>query len=280
MNRYSLILLEIDGTLLDSRNEISANSKRLLNRLQKKGIPIALVSSDAPCEAEFVAQRANLRAPIICYGGSLVLDENRSILEDIGIPRSVALSFKAFAERQFPDVSVNTYIYDIWIADESEQERAPWLAGIAQKEPLTGDLASAMRMTNHAHKFLCVGSPQRIQTLKRRVDREFPTLSCSLSSSVSLEIIAKRASKGAAMEVIRRYYGVDAAQIVAIGNHFADVELLRGAGLGIAMGDAPEAVRSAADRVTASRDDEGVYIALKGLRFQPPVRPDKASEQD
>ncbi len=72
-----------------------------------------------------------------------------------------------------------------------------------------------------------------------------------------------------AMREMQRHYGIGPAEIVAIGDYYADMEMLREAGMGIAMGNAPEAVKSAADRVTASNDDEGVYIALKRLRFQP-----------
>ena len=59
--------------------------------------------------------------------------------------------------------------------------------------------------------------------------------------------------------------------MVAMGDYFVDVEMLRRAGLGIAMGNAPDAVKAAAAQVTASCDEEGVYIALRHLQFTPPA---------
>jgi len=270
MNRYSLILLDIDGTLLDSRNEISPNTKRLLTRLDKKGVPVVLTSARAPGETEPVAQQAGVHAPAICYNGGLILDENRSILEDAGIPRADALAFKAFAAAQFPDICVSGYVYDIWVVDNPEDERVRRLAELNRKEPFQGALSSALRMTNHVHKLLCLGSPRRIQELRARTETEFPMLDSTPSSTASLEILRKGVSKYTAMETIQRYYGIGAEQIVAIGDYYVDIETLRTAGLGIAMGNAPESVKNAAHRVTATHDEDGVYIALKSLRLQSP----------
>ncbi len=268
MNRYSLILLDIDGTLLDSCNEISPNTKRLLTRLHKKGVPVVLTSARTPGETELAAQQAGVRAPAICYNGSLILDENRAILEDVGIARAVALAFKAFAASQFSDICVSGYLYDIWVVDNPEDERVRRLAEQNRKEPLRGALASAVRMTNHVHKLLCLGSPRRIHELKARAETEFPVLDFTLSGTACLEIMKKGVSKYTAMEAIRRYYGISLEQIVAIGDYYADIDVLRAAGLGIAMGNAPESVKRAANRITATHDEDGVYIALKSLRFQ------------
>ena len=280
MNQYSVILLDIDGTLLNSRNEISPNTKKLLRRLETKGVPIVLTSDRAPSEADAVARQAGIRAPVVCYGGGLILDENRSILADIGIPPSVALPFKAFVNGEFPEISFYSYLYDVWLSDNPEDEETRRLTQINKREPLRGELAFAMRNARHAHKFLCAGSPRGVQKLLEAAGREFPTLNFSLSGPGYLEAAPKGVSKRAAMETIRRRYDIDATRIVAIGNDCADMEMLREAGVGIAMGNAPKAVRNAADRVTASNDDEGVYIALKGLRFQPPGNPDAASSAD
>ena len=273
MNRYSLVLLDIDGTLLDSRNEISPNTKRLLARLDKKGVPVVLTSARAPGETELVAQQAGIRAPAICYNGGLILDENRAILEDTGIPRADALAFKAFAAAQFPDICVSGYVYDIWVVDNPEDERVKRLAELNRKEPLQGALASALRMTNHVHKLLCLGSPRRIQELRARAETVFPMLDFTPSGTACLEILQKGVSKYTAMETIRRHYGIGAEQIVALGDYYADIDTLRAAGLGIAMGNAPESVKHASNRVTATHDEDGVYIALKSLRFQCPCRP-------
>lgn len=271
MNKYSVILLDIDGTLLDSHDEISGNTKKLLKRLEKKGVPIVLASSGTPGDLERVARQADVHAPVICYGGGLILDENRSIIEDSGMERADALAFKAFADSRFPDVSVSSYVYDIWLVDNPDDERVRRLAERKRQEALQGALSSAVRMTSHVHKLLCTATPRRIQELKAQAEAEFPMLDFTLSGSVYLEVFKRGVSRRTAMEAIGRYYHVGAEQIVAVGDDYVDLEMLRAAGMGIAMGNAPAAVRRAARRVTADNDGDGVYIALKGLHFQAPT---------
>ena len=82
-----------------------------------------------------------------------------------------------------------------------------------------------------------------------------------------LEVLAAGVCKEQAMEALLAYYGISMDRTVAIGDGEVDIGMIRQAGLGIAMGNASAAVRNAADCVTATNDEEGVYLALKRLRF-------------
>lgn len=269
---YSMVLLDIDGTLLDSRREISANTRRLLNRLEKRGIPIVLCSARNPAGVELVERQAGLRSPIVCYGGSLALDTERGILLDTGMEADTAVRFKAYAAEHFPDLFVSAYLYDVWLVDDAESPLARRDMEILGCEPLTGDLESAARTMPHVHKLLCVGPPSQILALESQAPPLFPDLQLIRSGAEYLEILRKGVSKRTAAEALERVYHLRREEIVACGDHFVDLEMLEYAGLGIAMGNAPEQVKAAADRVTASNDGEGVYIALKNLQFTPPKR--------
>lgn len=77
-----------------------------------------------------------------------------------------------------------------------------------------------------------------------------------------LTLVAKGVSKASALEVVRVELGVDAADVLAIGDGTNDTEMLRWAGRGVAMGQAPEVVRAAADAVTATQACDGVAAEL------------------
>lgn len=66
------------------------------------------------------------------------------------------------------------------------------------------------------------------------------------------------------------HYGLRAERAVAFGDNDVDIDMLQYCGLGVAMGNAPRQVKEAADYVTASNDEEGVYIALNSLRLKAP----------
>lgn len=271
---YSIVFLDIDGTLLDSGHNLSLNTKRLLNRLEKRGIPVILCSARYPDGVEFVVRQAELHSPIVCYGGALILDENRSILSDTGIEIQTAVRFKRFVDKHFPELITSTYLYNVWLVDDAGNPAIQREAEIIQCRPLAGNLETASQAMDHVHKLLCMGTPVQVGRLQKEAAPMFPELELLSSGAAYLEILPRGVSKRTAMEALQAHYRLSRASSVACGDHFVDLEMLRCAGLGIAMGNAPEEVKAAADFVTASNDEEGVYIALKNLRFSPPLKKD------
>ena len=278
MNLYSVVMLDLGGTLLDSNNQISPNTKRLLNRLQQRGIPVILCSSGPPSGAIAAARLCGLTDLLVCYDGSLILDQNQNILQDTGIDGETALRLKQAAAVEFPDIAVTSCLYDIWLADSVQDPNVLAFGKRYGREAIEGPLRNALQSNGHAHKMICLGQPLRLKNFQNWAAPLFPSLSVSAFGATCLDITAAGVSKGAAMKKIQSYYNVTAEQIVAVGDYFTDMEMLRRAGLGIAMGNAPEAVKRAAARVTASNDEEGVYIALKNLRFRPPTEKENPPE--
>ena len=270
MIRYSLVLLDVDGTLLDTRGGISPNTQKLLQTLEKRGIPVVLCSNRPPAGIAAVQREAGIHGPTVCYGGSLILDDNGSLWADTGIGRETALAFKKYAETAFPEGTVTSFLYNVCLTDSAAD---PYVRTFPERygcDVVEGSLASAVRAVGHVHKFLCMGRPQLLREARDQCGRKFPDLALFLSGLSRLEVLAGHVSRRTALETVCRRYGVDLSHAVAVGTSFEDLDMIRAAGLGIAMGNAPEAVREAADRVTASNDDEGVYIALKKLRFHAP----------
>lgn len=267
---YSIVFLDIDGTLLDSARRLSPNTKGLLNRLERKGVPVILCSARYPEGVEYVVRQAGLRSPIVCYGGGLILDRDRSILADTGIDIRTAVQFKRFVDQRFPELVTSTYLYGVWLVDDAGDPRIRWEADAIQCQPLSGNLETASQAMDHVHKLLCIGDPGQILRLQREAAPLFPQLALLSSGATYLEVLPQGVSKRTAMEALLPHFRLKRESSVACGDHFVDLEMLEYAGLGIAMGNAPEAVKAAADRVTASNDEEGVYIALKTLRFSPP----------
>jgi hydroxymethylpyrimidine pyrophosphatase-like HAD family hydrolase len=76
------------------------------------------------------------------------------------------------------------------------------------------------------------------------------------------EVLRRDASKWSAILHLAELWGVDPTEICAVGDDMNDVPMIRGAGLGIAMGHAPAAVQAAADHVTADHDNEGVALVV------------------
>lgn len=267
---YSIVFLDIDGTVLDSNRNISENTKQIINRLDKRGVPMVLCSARCPDAIDFVAKQIGIHnSPIICYGGNLILDSNRSILLDIGMAVPVAVRFKQFVNQHFPDVSVCSYLYNIWLVDDVRNPDFQYESKSVGCELTAGDLVVATQTLDHVHKILCISSPHRIIELQKAAIPLFPELSIQCSGATYLEVTQQGVSKRTAVQALQEHFHLDRENIVACGDHFVDMEMLQYAGLGIAMGNAPEEVQEAADQITASNDEDGVYIALKRLKFTP-----------
>ena len=265
MNTHSIVLLDIDGTLVDSKDQVSQNTKLLLHHLEQKGIPIILCSARSPSGVEMVVQEVGLHSPIVCYGGSLLLDAQRNIIQDVGIDREAAVAFKQFAGREFPHITVSSYMYDIWLVDRIDDPNIQLVAQRNQCTPLVGELESAVHTVPHVHKLLCMGAPEEITRLQARAAQAFPDLQFARSGTIYLEVLAKDVSKRTAMEQLQTYYQVENHKIVAMGDYFVDIEMLRHAGLGIAMANGSEAAKAAADRIGPDAEPFGVAELCRTL---------------
>lgn len=269
MQAYSMVFLDLDGTLLDSRLQVSENTKVLLGRLEKQGVPVVLCSARSPEGVEMVSKQAGVWGPIICYSGALTLNRERGILAEAGMKAEAAVAFKRFAKENFPQVTVSAYLYNVWLVDDEKDPAIRREAEITQCQPLEGTLERAVQ-ASHVHKLLCIGPQRQVKLLQEQGAAQFPELEFVHSGATYLEVLAAGVSKCSAVQGLQAVYGASRKEIAAFGDYFADLEMLRYAGMGVAMGNAPDAVKKAADFVTATNDQEGVYLALKNMRFAPP----------
>lgn len=270
MRTYSIVFLDIDGTLLDSRHQVMPCTRSHLQHLQQRGVPIILCSARSPKGVNLVAEQAGLTGPVACYNGGLIIDRDHTILRDVGIDIQQAMDFKRFVAERFPDLVVSAYLYNVWLAEDPQNPLILQESEISGCTPLKGSMEQVAFAASHIHKLLCMGDAMRIRALQKEIPQHFPQLMALRSKATYLEILPRESTKGSAAQVLLAHYGLDAEQAVAFGDNDVDIDMLQYCGFGVAMGNAPKQVKEAADYVTASNDQEGVYIALNTLRIKAP----------
>ena len=270
MRTYSIVFMDIDGTLLDSQHRVMPQTKARVQELHRRGIPIVLCSARPPEGVNRVAGQVGLYGARACYNGGLIYDAYSTILRDVGIDIHRAMDFRRFVAERFPELVVSAYLYNIWMTEDPRHPLIRQEAEISGCAPLMGELEQVAGAVSHVHKLLCIGDPAQIRTLQRLVRQYFPQLTALRSKANYLEILPPESTKGSAAQVLLQHYGLSADQAVAFGDSDVDADLLQYCGLGVAMGNAPRQVKEAADYVTASNDEEGVYIALNSLRMKAP----------
>lgn len=272
MQTYSAVFLDIDGTLLDSQHRVMPCTRNRLQYLHRRGVPIILCSARPPKGVNLVAGQVGVQGPVACYNGGLVFDENSAILRDVGIDIHLAMDFQRFASQRYPDVTVSAYLYNVWLAEDLQDPAIALEAEISGCTPLQGSLTQLASSVTHVHKLLCIGDAMQIRALQKEAQQQFPQLMALRSKATYLEILSPESTKGGAAKVLLDHYGLEPEQAVAFGDSDVDMDLLQYCGFGVAMGNAPKSVKEAADYVTASNDQEGVYIALNSLRMKAPPK--------
>ena len=270
MRTYSIVFLDIDGTLLDSQHQVMPCTHNHLQHLHRQGVPIVLCSARPPKGVNLVAQQIGVQGPLACYNGGLIFDEHGTILRDVGIDIRQAIDFRRFVSERFPDLVVSAYLYDVWLAEDPRNPQIAQEAEISGCTPLKGSLEKAATAASHIHKLLCMGDSMCIRALQKEIRQHFPQLMALRSKATYLEILPPESTKGSAAQVLLARYGLGPKHAVAFGDSDVDLDMLQYCGFGVAMGNAPRQVKEAADYVTASNDEEGVYIALNSLRLKAP----------
>lgn len=260
---YKAIFSDIDGTLLNTSHRIPKEVKQRIAEIKEQGIPFVLVSARMPKGMRGIRDELGLLAPMICYSGALVVDENEESLYSVELPVEAVQGVYQCVCREENDISVNLYREDQWMV---EDQTDPW---VRQEWEITGVIPQEIPFTDqvfaHVHKILCMGEPEQISRMEEILLDEFPQIRIYKSKPTYLEIMSMEASKSGAIQKLEEKFGIERQEIIAFGDGHNDIDMLQYAGMGIAMGNAQDDVKAAADIVTATNDQGGMYQILKQI---------------
>jgi Cof subfamily protein (haloacid dehalogenase superfamily) len=256
------VFSDIDGTILHMDHTPSERTVHAIESLEEQGIPFVLVSARPPHGIRPIS--AKLRAnhlPIVAYAGALVLDGNDEVLMEVGFSSERAQEIAARCKQIAPDTSVSIYHGMDWLTDTPEHEGILFersVTGLTPKQVSLDDLSAYPIV----HKILCIGPAASIDRLDAAFQGE-ADMNCGKSKATFLELTPKTASKSAALRFFCEHQNLPVSHTMAFGDYYNDLDMLQAAGCGIAMANAPDDVKQAADVVTTSNDDDGVARILE-----------------
>ncbi|HIZ46461.1 MAG TPA: Cof-type HAD-IIB family hydrolase [Candidatus Olsenella pullistercoris] len=267
---YQLIALDMDGTLLDTAKRVRQSSVDAIERALAAGRDVAICSGRCPAMVE--RHRADLPGVryAICSSGATLYDlEERRVLSARSFdPSLVALLRELSAGLDFtPDAfSGRDFFYDASVLDAmdaygvSEYESLFREAGQPVPDVWERALVEGTRVekvdlhfSNHADRTAMI---ERVQGLP---------LELANSDSLTLEVSPAGVNKGVGLSGLADILGVPIEGTIAVGDSDNDLPMLRVAGLAVAMGNANERVRAAADVTVADNDHDGVADAIERL---------------
>jgi HAD superfamily hydrolase (TIGR01484 family) len=242
MGKYKLVALDMDGTILNEEQKISAENREAIIEANKAGVTVMFATGRGYQTAMPFVEEIGLQAPLITVNGGEVwrAPRERDLLHRETLAKEQVDKLRAIALRH------NTWYWSFTIE------------GLFNKDRWVGD--------PNAVTFLKFGySYENLEVLTqiRKEVESWGTLEVANSHPNNLEINPLGVNKAVALRRVCGMMGIDMSQVIAMGDSLNDIAMIREAGLGVAMGNAQEIVKQAADCVTLDNDNHGVAAAIR-----------------
>ena len=258
---YKLLAIDVDGTLLNSKHEISKRTRDSLLKAQQMGVRIALISGRPTFGLKAIAQTLQLQKYggfIVAYNGSKIIDagSGKILFEKYVNPEILPYLEKKAREYKFP---IFTYKEDKLITNNPHNPHIRHEAEINGLGIVYEQEFSICIDFEPCKVVLVSDDTEAIEGLygrwKLRMDG---TVEVHRSEDFFLEALPVGVDKSMALSFLISHLGIKSDEVVAFGNGVRDVGMLQLAGQSVAMGNAVESVRSCSDIITDTNDNDGI----------------------
>lgn len=277
--KYKLLVLDVDGTLLNSDNQITKRTHATLRKVQQMGIKIVLASGRPTYGLKPVAEAIDLKnyeGYFISYNGGQVFKcqkgHNELIFEKRIDPQLIPFIEEKAKES---DCDIFTYHLDYIVTNNPDNPH------IRREAELNGmRLIKAENFSDSIDfspcKCVIVNDDEKTladleEHWKRRLSGSMNVIR---SESYFLEFVPPSVDKANTLSVLLDNLHVDPKETVVFGDGIRDFAMLQLSSMGIAMGNALDSVKVCADAVTLSNDEDGVAVAIEKL-FLAEIPPSK-----
>jgi hypothetical protein len=258
---YKLIASDCDGTLINSDSQLTERTKTAIEKCMDKGVIFVMATGRPTYGVQWFIDMFEQDMPIITYNGSFAcMSKSQKVIVEDKIPAE--LCREAIKLGMKHKLGVVTYVDNkLYIAERNE-----WTDSYANyfklNPEVSGDIFEIVK--NGAAKVVWIDDPKKINSYYHETQAHFDgRLNCFTSASFLFELVAADASKGTAIQKIGEIYGIKPEEMIAVGDGFNDVDMLEFAGLGVAVDNAPQGVKDAANEITLSNDEDGVAAVIE-----------------
>lgn len=263
--KYKLLVLDLDGTLTNSKKEITRHTKETLIKAQEAGLKVVLASGRptygvAPLANELELQK--YEGYILAYNGGEIIDwKTRELMYEKQLDSDLLpYLYRCAKENDFAIVTYeNEYVLTEKPDDEYVLKEA--LLNVMKIKKVDNFLEAVKHPIT---KCLIVGEPSRLALLEKEMYKKLKDrMGVFRSEPYFLELVPKGIDKAQSLSVLLEEIGMTKNEMIAIGDGFNDLSMIQYAGLGIAMENAQDVVKQAADFITLSNEEDGVAYAVE-----------------
>lgn len=265
---YKLVAIDLDGTLVTDEKELTPKTIETIKKASKKGVKIVLSSGRSFYRLERYIDALDLRKEnqyTICFNGGMIVENTtkeilysknldvEEVKEVIQLGKLLGLPIMIYARDTH-------YVEEV---PEVIQKNTKNLMGMNLKI-VNFDELNFNEEENYIYKVCFIDKPKIITEKRKEIPKEIIE-KYEITSSVPeyIEIVKKGIKKSEGIKKVMEKYHIQQEEVMAIGDGENDVEMLSFAGLGIAMENAKEHVKSFANDVTTSNNHDGVANAIE-----------------
>ncbi len=265
-----LIMADLDGTLLNSEHVMTPYTEQAIRLAQAAGVVFTVATGKTFPSTQAIIERFDIRVPVVCGNGTQVFAPDGTLLHDDPIPLDCALESVRLAHEY--GITVVVYTRMGLLSDVHDANTVELVAHHEPVPEIVPDLDAALRHAYKPYKLVLMSQDHdAVAAFQAVLDREFEGRAQVLRSGLDsvVEVMPLGITKGTALEIVCRQIGVSPGEAICFGDNCNDVDMLRRAGIGVAMGHAPDDVQAQADYVTATNDEDGVGYALHRFVLAP-----------
>lgn len=247
---------DLDGTLMNEKGQVSTSTRQAIKDLRQKGIKVLLATGRHLTEIEATPVNQMTFAGYVTLNGQICLDQKRQVLSSHPIAaRDAAQLIKFFQQRQAPCLLVQKEKMYLNFVNDTVKK--------VQRAISTPVPDVALYQSGPIYQACVYGDDHILQTVMQNLT------TCRLTkwNHFGADIISKTGGKMKGIKFFTRYFALKPQEIIAFGDGQNDIDMLNYVGLGVAMGNASQAVKDGADYVTTDINDDGIAHALRRFKI-------------
>ncbi|MFV0519158.1 MAG: Cof-type HAD-IIB family hydrolase [Lachnospirales bacterium] len=261
---YKLLVLDIDGTLVNSRNEVTDKTKEYIKKASEKGVKVIIASGRTPYGIYEIAKEIELEkigGYILALNGATCIDyKNNKVVFETTLDKEIVEAIYDYSIEK--DVDLITFNKDVIY---TPNETSKYIKFIADRNNLNIHKTENFKeeLTFNIPKVLFLDEPEKIKGLEKETIERFSNLSIFRSELYLLEFCPNEIHKGNGIKKLIEMLGIKKEEVIAVGDGYNDLTMIEFAGLGVAMGNGQEELKKIADYVTKSNDDDGICHVIE-----------------